>query len=153
MNAAESDIATADGRHVPVVDYLVLDPGGPYLRAHECTSCAARFFDRRNACAACGGRTFTDVAVAGHGTLRSFSIVHRAAPGIDVPFVSAIVDCDGTSVRANVVNCEPDPGAIRLGMPLRLVTFAVATDDEDTTAIAFGYEPVDEQADPEGGSR
>ena len=29
-----------------VVDYLVLDPE-PHLRAHECTSCGARFFDRR----------------------------------------------------------------------------------------------------------
>ena len=43
----------------------------------------------------------------GEGTLRTFSIVAHAAPGIPVPFVSGIIDCDGTSVRANVINTDP----------------------------------------------
>ena len=43
---------------IPLVDYLVLDDGGPYLVAHECGGCGARFFDRRNACAGCGGTEF-----------------------------------------------------------------------------------------------
>ncbi len=33
---------------MPLVDYLVLEPE-PHLVANECTSCGARFFDRRNA--------------------------------------------------------------------------------------------------------
>ena len=38
-----------------------------------------------------------------------FSIVHRAAPSVPVPFVSAIVKTDdGTSVRSNVVGLD-DP--------------------------------------------
>ena len=32
-----------------------------------------------------------------------------AAPGIPVPFVAGVIDCDGTSVRGNVINTEPDP--------------------------------------------
>ncbi|MGO9152613.1 zinc ribbon domain-containing protein, partial [Mycobacterium sp.] len=38
---------------VPLVDYLVLDDGEAHLIARECSSCGARFFDRRNACAGC----------------------------------------------------------------------------------------------------
>ena len=52
---------------IPLVDYLALTPE-PHLVAHECTSCGARFFDRRNACAACEGDQFKDVALATNGT-------------------------------------------------------------------------------------
>ena len=65
-----------------------------------------------------------------------------AAPGIPVPFVSGIIDCDGTSVRANVVNTEPSPDNISLGMKVRLTTFPIGTDDEGVEAVGFGYEPV-----------
>ena len=64
---------------VPLVDYLVLGDE-PHLMAYECTSCQARFFDRRNACAACGGTSFERVPIATEGTLRAFTIVSMAAP-------------------------------------------------------------------------
>ena len=86
---------------VPVVDYLRLEPE-PHLCAHECTSCGARFFDRRNACAACGGQGFVDAAVATDAVVTAFTIVGFAAPGIEVPFVAAILDCGGTTVQANL---------------------------------------------------
>ena len=72
----------------------------------------------------------------------AFTIVHRAAPGIPAPYVSAIIETDdGTSVRSNVVNCEPDPERVKLGMKVKLTTYSIGTDDEGTEAIAFGYEP------------
>jgi uncharacterized protein len=40
---------------VPFVGYLKLG-SDPHLVANECRSCGALFFDRRNACAHCGGR-------------------------------------------------------------------------------------------------
>ena len=127
---------------VPLVSYLRLDPE-PHLVANQCDSCDARFFDRRNACARCGKTGFREVPVANRGELTSFSIVHRAAPGIPVPFVSAIVKAeDGTWVRSNVVNCEPSPEAVELGMTVRLTTYSIGADDDGTEAIAFGYEPV-----------
>jgi uncharacterized OB-fold protein len=128
---------------VPLVDYLVLGDGGPYLVARKCAGCGARFFDRRNACAGCGGTEFSRVRVATEGEVRAFTIVSLAAPGIPVPFVASVVDCDGTSVRANVVNVEPSPEHVRLGMKVRLVTVPVGTDSGGTEAIGFGFEPVD----------
>jgi uncharacterized OB-fold protein len=126
---------------IPLVDYLVLGDD-PYLIAHECTSCGAQYFGRRNACASCFATEFKDTRVANEGTLRTFSIVAHAAPGIPVPFVSAIVDCDGTAVRANVINTDPTPESIKLGMKLRLATFPVGEDEAGTEAVGFGYEPV-----------
>lgn len=128
---------------VPLVDYLELGDD-PHLVAKACTACGARFFDRRNACAACGSSDgFDDVEVARDGVLRSYTIVSMAAPGIPVPFVAGIVDCDGTSVRGNVVNVEPDPEHVKLGMKVRLVTFPIGTDSAGTEAVGFGFEPVE----------
>lgn len=127
---------------ISLVDYLRLDPA-PHLVAYQCDACGARYFDRRNACARCGRTSFTSVEVDGRGEVNAFTIVHRAAPGIPVPFVAAIVKCDdGTWVRSNVVNCEPTPDAVTLGMRVRLTTFAAGVDDDGTEAVAFGYEPV-----------
>lgn len=126
---------------IPLVGYLRLAPE-PHLVANECAGCRARFFDRRNACGACGGREFAPAQVAATGHLRSYSIVHRADPGVRVPFVSAIVEAaDGTTVRANLVGVPPEPENVPLGMPVRLVTYPVGADSEGTECVAFGFEP------------
>lgn len=125
---------------IPLVDYLVLGDT-PHLQARECTGCGARYFDRRNACAGCSATEFGEVAVQTDGVVKAFSIVTFAAPGVPVPFVSAVVDCGGTSVRGNVINCEPSPEVVHLGMPVRLATYVLGTDDNGVDAIGFGFEP------------
>jgi len=127
---------------VPLVDYLVLGDD-PHLVAHECAECGARYFDRRNACASCFGRAFRRAGVTTEGVVRSFTIVSLAAPGIPVPFVAAVVECDGTSVRSNLVNVAADPQHVRLGMKVRLATFPIGTDSAGTEAIGFGFEPLE----------
>ena len=131
------------GQQVPLVEYLVLGDT-PHLVAKECVSCGAHFFDRRNACAACGRADgFKTIDVPTDGELRTFTIVAYAAPGIPVPFVAGVVDCGGVSVRGNVINTTPDPEHVRTGMKVRLATYVVGTDDEGTEAIGFGFEPVE----------
>jgi uncharacterized OB-fold protein len=128
-------------QQIPLIDYLELGDD-PHLVANECTACGARFFDRRNACAACEGTDFTKVRVAGTGEVRAFTIVAFAAPGVPVPFVAAVVDCEGTSVRANLINVTPDPEHVSLGMKVRLATQVIGTDDNGTEAVGFGFEPL-----------
>jgi uncharacterized OB-fold protein len=131
---------TASPTQIPLVEYLVLGDE-PHLVANQCTSCGARFFDRRNACAGCFGTSFEKVDIATSGEVRAFTIVTFAAPGVPVPFVSAIVDCGGTSVRGNILNTSPDPEHVRTGMQVKLTTFSLGTDDEGVEAIGFGFEP------------
>ena len=127
---------------VPIVDHLVLEPS-PHLVAQACDACGARFFGRRNGCAACGATAFSPVAVATEGTVTSFTIVTFAAPGIDVPFTAAIVDCDGTTVQANLINVPADVDHVRLGMPVRLATWSLGADSAGDEGVAFGFEPTD----------
>ncbi len=126
---------------IPLVDYLVLGDE-PHLVANECTACGARYFDRRNACASCGGSAFAKAAIQTTGVVKAFTIVSFAAPGVPVPFVAAYVDCGGTSVRGNVVNVEPNDTAVTLGMAVRLTTSVMGTDEAGTEAVSFGFEPI-----------
>ena len=130
---------------IPHVDYLVLDDpdeNEPYLVAEQCTSCQARFFGRRNACANCFATDFETVKIAREGTVTAFTIVAYAAPGVPVPFVASVVDCGGTSVKGNIINVDPELANISTGMKVRLATYSLGEDDNDVEAIGFGFEPV-----------
>jgi uncharacterized OB-fold protein len=129
-------------KQVPLVNYLVIDDGDPHLVAQAC-DCGALYFDRRVACASCGKRgPFGSKKLANEGTVSSFTIIHRGAPGIPAPFVSAVVALEGGGVvKANLVDVEASPDAVKLGMPVRFATRVIGTDDDGTEAVAFGYIP------------
>ncbi|HEY1635313.1 MAG TPA: OB-fold domain-containing protein [Acidimicrobiales bacterium] len=130
------------GERVSVVDYLVLDDGEPYLVATACRGCGATYFERHNACGRCFGTSFERRRMESTGTVRSYTIVHRAAPGVAVPYVAAIIELDGGGVvKANIRDVEPEPAQVGLGMPVAMTTFVAGTDDEGTEAVAFGYSP------------
>jgi uncharacterized protein len=134
-------VSEPNSKRIPVVDYLVLE-GGPHLVANECSSCGALFFDRRNACARCGKRSFAPRDLATTGVVRSFTIVYRAAPNVTVPYVSSVIELDGGGVvKGNIVDAGSDPEKFELGMPVRLTTFPCGTDAEGTEAVAFGFTP------------
>ncbi len=127
---------------IPLVDYLVLSDGQPHLETNECVRCSARYFDRRNACAACSGTEFRKRALARDGHVHTFTIVTKAAAGVEVPFALAIVDCDGILVSGKLVHVEPDPRRITIGMPVRLTTYSLGRDDAGTEAVGFAFEPM-----------
>jgi uncharacterized OB-fold protein len=128
-------------RQIPYVAYLSLG-SDPHLVASECTTCGALFFDRRNACANCGATEFASRRLANNGALRAFTIVHRASPDVQVPYISGIVDLEGGGVvKANIVGIDPEPAELSLGMSVKLTTFPIGTDASGTEAIAFAYEP------------
>jgi uncharacterized OB-fold protein len=127
---------------VPLVNYLALSPQ-PHLVANECTSCGARFFDPRVACASCFGTEFRAADVATAGEVTSFTIVTFGPPGVEVPYVAALVDCDGTTVRGNIVGTDPDPDHVKLGMRVQLTTFSLGTDSTGAEAVGFGFAPAD----------
>jgi uncharacterized OB-fold protein len=132
---------TESSTTIGLVDYLILRPK-PHLIAHQCISCGAHYFDRRNACARCSGFEFVTAMVPNVGEVVSFTIVAFAAPEVKVPFVAAVVRCADFSVAANIINTQPDPDHVRLGMAVRLATYSLGTDHKGVEAIAFGYEPI-----------
>jgi uncharacterized OB-fold protein len=127
---------------IAISDALDVATDPPQLKAFQCSGCGARYFDKRLACSRCFGRTFDVVHLPFTGVVRSFTIVHRAAKGVRTPFISAIVELDGgTTVKANVVGCDPVPESVRPGMAVRLTTFVAGVDAAGTEAIAYAFEP------------
>ncbi len=144
MTADGGTDTSSTGGRIPVVDYLVLGSEGaePKLVANRCSGCGAMYFDRRNGCARCGGLEFERRDLSTTGILRSFTIVHRAAPNVAVPYVSSVVELDGGGVvKANLVEAGSDPEAIKLGMPVKLTTFTCGHDAGGTEAVAFAFTP------------
>jgi uncharacterized OB-fold protein len=131
---------------LPVVEYLKIpDNGDPYLEGHKCGACSAIFLGERAVCSKCGARDQMDtVKLANSGKLYSYSIVHRSFPGIDVPYVSAIVDLDdGVAIKGNLIDVEPDPAKIKFDMPVDVVfDDALGRKDRDGNAyLSFFFKP------------
>jgi uncharacterized OB-fold protein len=131
---------------LPAVDYIKLPEGGdPYLEGHKCGSCGATFLGKRTVCSKCGTRDqIKPVTLPTNGKLYSYSIVHRSFPGIDVPYISAIVDLeDGTAIKGNLINIEPDPEKIDFGMSVEVVFGdALGRKDKDGNSyISYFFQP------------
>ena len=82
--------------------------------------------------------------MSARGKLYSYSIVYRSFPGIDVPYISAIVDLEGGgTVKGNLIDLEPDPENISFDMPVDVV-FGDALgrkDREGNRYISYFFKP------------
>ena len=133
---------------LPAVPYLKIPENGePYLEAYKCGQCGATFLGERDVCSKCGARDqMSAVTLPNTGKLYSYSIVHRSFPGIAVPDVSAIVDLDdGTAIKGNLINVDPDPESIPFDMPVEVVyDDALGRKDADGNAyLSYFFQPAD----------
>ena len=132
---------------LPVVEYLKLpDDGDPYLEGHKCKDCNSIFLGEREVCSNCTARgKIKPVKLSNKGKLYSYSITFRSFPGIDVPYISAIVDLEGGgTVKGNLIDCEPDPEKIEFDMPVEVV-FDDALgrkDAEGNSYISYFFKPI-----------
>ena len=105
---------------------------------------AAVFLGERDACSKCGAREGVEAApLSQRGELYVYTIIHRSFPGIEVPFVSCVVDLDGGgTVKGNLINVEPDPAKIEMGMPVELVyEIAPRKDAEGNEYLTYYFQP------------
>ena len=132
---------------LPVVEYLKLPEGGePYLEGHKCGKCGSIFLGERNVCSNCFARdSMQSIKLNNTGKLYSYSIVFRSFPGIEVPYISAIVDLDGGgTLKGNLIDCEPDPEKIEFDMPVKVVfDDALGRKDKDGNSyISYFFKPI-----------
>lgn len=130
---------------LPITSLLQIpESGDPFLEGLKCKSCNAISLKPRLACGKCGGRDTTEpFRLSNKGTLHTFSIIYRAFPGIDVPFVSAVADLEGGgTIKTNLIGIEPDHEKIQLGMDVNVVyEIASRKDGEGNEYLAYFLKP------------
>ncbi len=130
---------------LPAVDYLKLPEGGePYLEGYKCKACGAVFLGERTVCSKCGARdALAPQKLGTKGKLYAYSIVHRSFPGVEVPYISAIVDLEGGgTLKGNLINIEADPAKLKFDMPVEVVfKDAGRKDREGNSYMAYFFEP------------
>jgi hypothetical protein len=128
-----------------VVPFLKIpEQGEPYLEGARCKACRAVFIGKRDVCAACGARDKLETTkLANKGELYVYSITYRSFPGIETPFVSAVVDLEGGgTVKGNLIGIEPDPAKIKMGMKVDVVyKVAPRKDREGNEYLSYYFQP------------
>ena len=114
---------------LPVPDPLTR-PFWESLRAHaiqlqRCGDCARFIYYPRAVCPSCLSDDLAWTPVTGRGVVHAFTIPSRhptPAFGADVPYVVALIELDeGARILSNLVDVEPRPEAVKIGMPVEIV--------------------------------
>lgn len=127
----------------PLVPFMRIPENYPqepaYLWGSKCTACGAVFLGRRLACGRCSSTgPFEEVRLSDEGEIYVFSVVHQTPPGIEAPFINAIIDLpEGVAVKGNVYGLDPyKPSLEWLGKRVKMYTEKVRVDREGNDIIA-----------------
>ena len=137
--------ATSEPKQNPIVPFLRIpdDPNDqPYLWGTKCKACGAVFLGERVACGKCGDLgPFEEVRLSDEGEIYVFSVVHQTVPGLEAPYVAAIIDLpEGVSVRGNVYGLDPaNPNPEWFGKKVKMYTEKVRTDRDGNDVIAAKF--------------
>ncbi|HLA19023.1 MAG TPA: OB-fold domain-containing protein [Dehalococcoidia bacterium] len=137
--------AATEPKQNPIVPFLRIpdDPNDqPYLWGTKCKACGAVFLGERIACGKCGDLgPFEEIRLSDEGEIYVFSVVHQTVPGLEAPYVAAIIDLpEGVSVRGNVYGLDPaNPNPEWFGKKVKMYTEKVRTDRDGNDVIAAKF--------------
>ena len=130
----------------PIVPFLRIPQNYPdepaYLWGVVCKDCGAKFLGARTACGQCGATaSFEEARYGDEGEIYVFSVVHQTVPGLEAPYVAAIIDLDdGVTVRANVYGLDATkPSTEWFGKSVKMFTEAVRKDREGNDIVAAKF--------------
>ena len=115
--------------------------GNPYLIGSACRKCSARLFPPVTICPECLSEDLVSLDLSRRGTLYSFSTVHVAPRGWNVPYVAGYVDLpEGVRVFAHVVGAESE--SLDMDMAVELTTAELGIDSEGSFFSSYAFTPV-----------
>jgi uncharacterized protein len=95
------------------------------MQLQRCDVCGRFVYYPRPLCPHCYSDTLTWTPVSGQGVVYAFTIPHRnpnRAFEPDAPYVVAQIElAEGAKIISNLVEVEPTPEAVKVGMPVEVV--------------------------------
>lgn len=128
-----------------IVPFLKRENGAPYLQGSKCRACGHVFVGERNVCAKCTARDqMESVHLADTGKVYVSTVVFRSFPGVETPFIDAIVDLDdGAHLKGTLIGVEPDPARIPFDLPVKVVYRAASPVNKPGVAyLTYAFEPL-----------
>jgi uncharacterized OB-fold protein len=95
------------------------------IRLQRCGGCGRFVYYPRPVCPACLSDDLAWTPVSGRGVIHAFTIPHRhpsPAFGAEVPYVVALIELEeGARILSNLVDVDPTPEAVKVGLPVEIV--------------------------------
>ncbi len=138
--------AATEKKSNPIVPFLKLPENYPsepgYLWGVVCKQCGAKYLGTRTACGNCASTgPFEETRFSDEGEIYVFAVVYQTVPGLEAPYVAAIIDLkDGVSVRGNVYGLDVSkPSPDWFGKKVKMFTEKVRVDREGNDIIAAKF--------------
>ena len=126
--------------HLIAPELVEVGADGPRLVGGRCGKCGALSFPKAHVCPECLSLEIATAPVASEGVLYSFSVVHQAPKGWDVPYALGYVDLpDGLRVLSHIGG---DLAKIRIDQKLRLGIARVGSDAQGAMLTSYVFTPV-----------
>ena len=110
------------------------------LVGEVCPHCDYKIFPPRDVCPNCGDEAKELYTFSGKGEVYSFTTIYEAPSGYDsnAPYTVALVKLDeGPMVTAQLT--DVDNNAVKIGMPVEMVTRKMRNDGDERGLIVYGY--------------
>jgi uncharacterized OB-fold protein len=110
------------------------------LIGEVCPNCEQKIFPPRDICPDCGKEAKELYAFSGKGEVYSYTTIYEAPSGYDTnaPYTVALVKLDeGPMVTAQLT--DVDNSAVKIGMPVEMVTRKMRDDGDERGVIVYGY--------------
>jgi uncharacterized OB-fold protein len=136
---------------VPIADGLFTWPDDdPALIGGQCGQCATFTFPLRPGCPRCGADSVQRCLLHRHGTLWSWTTQgfvpkppfagERLIADPFQPWLVGVVELPD-QLRLESILVGVSPADVRIGMPVRLTTIPLRTDDQGREVITFAFTP------------
>ena len=113
--------------------------GSVCLVGTRCNDCGTSIFPLVPVCPECMSENIADTDLATEGTLYSWSVVHVAPKGWNVPYIAGYVDlADNVRVFAHIA--DADPATLEMDMAVTLTT-ALLGDDNGAPVESYAFTP------------
>jgi uncharacterized OB-fold protein len=111
------------------------------LRGGRCGECGALSFPKAQVCTECLSLDIQDTALSGEGVLYSYSRVHLAPKGWDLPYVLGYVDLpEGVRVLAHI---DDKTSAPMVGVRVRIGEGRVGIGDDGVIQTTYVFSPIE----------